>query len=1198
MKIKCQPFAAAVAVLAAAVIIAGVARGETETIDGFTWTYCINGDTAEIYGSLNSEGTGFIHAVSPEPEGAISIPTMLGGLPVACIGDNAFRDCCNLTHVTIPDSVTNIGYTAFNGCSKLSSLTIPNNVTGIGPFAFSECNALTNVVLGSGVSHIEPDAFCDCGGVRSFVVAADNPSYRSDSGLLFTKDGSVVVCGISGDIVIPDSVTYIGDYAFSGRQDLTSVTIPSSVTGIGYSSFSECIGLSDLVIPDNVQRIELYAFCRCGGLTNLTIGSSVVGIGSFSFLECTGLKYVTIPDSVTEIDCGAFSGCSNIVEFVVSEDNPAYRSDCGLLLTKDGSTVVCGVNGNVVIPDGVTFINEWAFEGYGGLTDITIPSNVTNIGVCAFRDCGALTNIVFLGDVPEIAEYAFDGLPEITECSPSDVVDVVLREGGAQQFTVSAHDPDGLDVRYVWTIDGEEVMSGIQATNLVFDSSDYMDNSCGHEIVCYVNDDFWTNVVHRKWMVYVPKEIHIDLGDNDNAYALQSAIYDSTPYDTIHVPAGWYVEHEIPHPLTIIADDGPTNTVIEGTISFDEYNWRTPGKVTLRGFTLTGKIDSMCYESVYSNLSLERCIIVNGGIDRDNWWEDENQDDDSYDEYEESDNAETVRCLFVNCSLDRCTVANNCVDPEILPLMANCVCSGTIVWGNEGAENDAQDPVFVSLSNGDYRLRTSSPYVANGIATRGALDDVVSGHVISASVVGPGSLDKMVATVEDGGSATFSVAFGSHPFDHFEVNGEPVVVPGNSYTFSNVASDATLTAFFVSNITFYVDAENGSDAADGFTKASAVASLQTAIDRTVNGDKILVADGVYASIETNAKSIIIESENGYRATIIDGGWTNRCVYAGGNGYGDFYWTDASTVLRGFTLRNGRSTFGGGAIGGTLERCLIVNCSATLPDVDDHYDLGNWASPFGVGGGAYDSTLFYCTVVGNIAEYWEGNEYSLEGRGGKGGGVYGCTLENCIVYGNEGVVAPDESNSECSSDSFVGVDPLFVNAANGDYRLMSNSPCVVAGVATAGCETEVVSGTMPELTSEQAESWVSEYLAVRYVKSGETAVDYQSRFEAKFGSDLVAAMAKPTDKKDAQGNAMYVWQDYVAGTDPTDTNSVFTAKINMVDGAPVISWEPELPPEQAALRTYTIYGKTNLTDHVWHSPTNSSSRFFRIGVELR
>ena len=139
---------------------------------------------------------------------------------------------------------------------------------------------------------------------------------------------------------------------------------------------------------------------------------------------------------------------------------------------------------------------------------------------------------------------------------------------------------------------------------------------------------------------------------------------------------------------------------------------------------------------------------------------------------------------------------------------------------------------------------------------------------------------------------------------------------------------------------------------------------------------------------------------------------------------------------------------------------------------------------------------------------------------------------------------------------------------------------------------------PELTSVQATSWISEDLATRYAKNGESAAGYQSRFEAKFGSDPVAAMAIPTDKKDAKGNDMYVWQDYGAGTDPTDTNSVFKASIEFVDGAPVVIWSPELPPEQAALRTYTIYGKTNLTDRAWHSPTNSSSRFFKVGVEMK
>lgn len=126
-----------------------------------------------------------------------------------------------------------------------------------------------------------------------------------------------------------------------------------------------------------------------------------------------------------------------------------------------------------------------------------------------------------------------------------------------------------------------------------------------------------------------------------------------------------------------------------------------------------------------------------------------------------------------------------------------------------------------------------------------------------------------------------------------------------------------------------------------------------------------------------------------------------------------------------------------------------------------------------------------------------------------------------------------------------------------------------------------------------------------VKGGTIAVpeswaDNCPGFVAKFGSDFSAALTKPTGKRDAFGAPLLVWQDFVAGTDPTDETSVFKASVTMVDGKPVVSWTPELPPEQAARRKYTTYGKVKLQDVEWSvvNGDEANYNFFKVSVEMR
>lgn len=403
--------------------------------------------------------------------------------------------------------------------------------------------------------------------------------------------------------------------------------------------------------------------------------------------------------------------------------------------------------------------------------------------------------------------------------------------------------------------------------------------------------------------------------------------------------------------------------------------------------------------------------------------------------------------------------------------------------------------------------------------------------------------------------------------------------------------------------TLYVDSANGNDSAYGSSKESALASIQSAIDRSADGDTIIVADGVYAPIETRNRRIVIESENGYRNAIIDGGHETNCALLGGPesfvegepvGYGEL-WQGTNTVLRGFTLRNGYATWGAGVTAGTVENCLIVsNTVEAYP--------WNSSGPNGLGGGAYLSVLRNCTIVGNTSSPAISDEGEV--YGGIDGGSCACTLFNCIEWGNaddveEGAVVNNEWWQASVYENCCRDNPHFADAVNNDYRPSPESPAVVDGAVVAGCESEIAPSTIPELTENEATQWVSSTLAMRYAKEGEGVEGYQSRFAAKFGADPVAAMTMPTDKKDAQGNDMYVWQDYVAGTDPTDTNSVFTAMITMVDGEPVVEWSPKLNVAEESRRRYTIYGKAGLgAGEEWHSPTNALDRFFTVGVEMK
>lgn len=334
--------------------------------------------------------------------------------------DTIPKDLCSgmssLTSVTIPDGVKDIGERAFSGCESLISITIPNSVTKIGASAFSECGGLLSVVIGNGVTNIGRYAFNYCDKLSSIIVNDGNKTYdsRSKCNAIIETATNTLVQGCSTTI-IPNSVTAIGENAFSGAAELTSINIPNQVTSIGDSAFWSCEGLTSITLPNQITRIGNSTFRYCESLASIAIPNSVKSIGEEAFNYCTGLTSVSIGSGVASIGENVFVMCENLSSIVVNSENAVYdsRDNCNAIIEKSTNTLVLGC-ATTIIPNSVASIGNYAFSFCVNLTSVVIPNGVKSIGEGAFGDCDNLTSVTIPGSVAAIGEYAFSGCYRLT----------------------------------------------------------------------------------------------------------------------------------------------------------------------------------------------------------------------------------------------------------------------------------------------------------------------------------------------------------------------------------------------------------------------------------------------------------------------------------------------------------------------------------------------------------------------------------------------------------------------------------------------------------------------------------------------------------------------------------------------------------------------------------------------------------------
>lgn len=278
--------------------------------------------------------------------------------------------------VTISEGITTIGSNAFYGCKNITQVSMPSTIKTIGWQSFRITSSLTQITIPEGTTSIQERAF-NASGIKS--------------------------------IVIPGTVETIGRLAFF-QSALSEVVICNGVKTIAESAFSES-KLKTVIIPGTVKTIGAGAFSTSRSLAELTIEEGVETIGDGAFSDCYSLKNVEIPKSVLTIDDGTFLNCSGLREIKVSNDNPNYTSENGILYNKDKTKII-------KYPGGKTD------------TEFELPSTVIEIGKSCFTACHNLVKIQIPTSVGKLDSNAFVNTSKLQEINVASGNTQYLSESG------------------------------------------------------------------------------------------------------------------------------------------------------------------------------------------------------------------------------------------------------------------------------------------------------------------------------------------------------------------------------------------------------------------------------------------------------------------------------------------------------------------------------------------------------------------------------------------------------------------------------------------------------------------------------------------------------------------------------------------------------------------------------------------------
>ena len=319
------------------------------------------------------------------------------GVTIIC--DDAFSACESLETIILPSSIKLIGSGAFYNCVNLESIIIPEGVKSIESYTFYGCSSLQELVLPYSLERINTSALTDVKGIES-----NSPNFIVKEECLYSQDLKTLIYffnngrtffnipngttriesyafenAIIRSILIPNSVSSIGDCAFAGCKKLQEIELPSSITEIGGAAFDNCASLYNIILPKKLKRIDVQTFEHCKSLTHIQIPDSVEEIGNYAF-ALTNLKSICLPQNLKKLGgmCFALAPLERIMsnsESMLVDDMTVYSADRKTLIQYYGH------DQRLVIPNGVVKIGDFAFACAYSINELVIPDSVEEIGM-------------------------------------------------------------------------------------------------------------------------------------------------------------------------------------------------------------------------------------------------------------------------------------------------------------------------------------------------------------------------------------------------------------------------------------------------------------------------------------------------------------------------------------------------------------------------------------------------------------------------------------------------------------------------------------------------------------------------------------------------------------------------------------------------------------------------------------------------